>query len=266
VNGSEITISEDNFARRRGPDIRTIPWGGVRFIYHRGDQQPTASPLNSAPPGANPATLPINPMVELRGLVQDTPVAGKVALSAVSNQAGVRFSAHYFTDLADPESDQTVTIGEDRSASDGFNMNWDTTAVPNQGGPGGSTVIVTATALDESGGPVEASASVRVFVANAQTVGGVTYWPYYVVGTCEDGECGLNLRSGPSYTEYPATDKRYDGEELDVVCQEVGENFKAPSGEETKVWDQLTNGDWVIDYYVDTPNRGRFSPPLPRCS
>jgi hypothetical protein len=31
------------------------------------------------------------------------------------------------------------------------------------------------------------------------------------------------------------------------------------------VWDRLTSGDWVSDFYIDTPNIGTFSPPIPPC-
>ena len=266
VSGLEMTISEDNFARR--PSKRTIRWEGLQFIYRQGGPVRTAGPqpASGTAPTSIPETLPVKPLIELRGLIKDTPVSGSVPLSAVSNAAGVRFSVRYFTELAIHESAQTVTIGEDRTPGDGFTTTWDTTTVPNQGGPGGSTVVVAATALGPGGEPAGAISETRVSVANSRTENGVTYWPYYVVGTCEDGECGLNVRSGHSYSEYPTIEKRYDGEELAVVCQSIGEIFVSPkSGEETEVWDKLTNGDWVIDYYVDTPNKGRFSKPLPRC-
>jgi hypothetical protein len=271
VSGNEMTISEDNFSGSLKPSPRTIPFEGLRFIYRKGESTTTTEPPvhgTETPPIPTRELPPAKPTVELRGLIEDTPVAAQVPLSAASNAAGVRFSVYYFTELASPESARTLTIGEDRTPADGFTTSWDTTTVPNQGGPGGHTVMVTATALGADGEPDGVSSSVRVEVANSHTEGGVTYWPYYVVGTCEDGECkeGLHLRSGPGYSEYPTTGHRYDGEEVDVVCQEVGEPFTSPrSGEETEVWDQLTSGDWVIDCYVDTPNKGRFSAPLPRC-
>ena len=269
VEGGKIRISEYNFKGDGGWDTRKIAWAGLRFIYRKGETEtpPTPNQPLTPTPIANPSA--VQATIELHGLVEDTPVAGAVPLSAVTNAAAVRFSAFYFTDLADPESGRSVTIGEDRTAADGFTATWDTTTVPNQGGPGGRTVVVTATVLEPDGEPAGVSSSTRVNVANSRTVGGVTFWPYYVVGTCEDGECeeGLHLRSGPSYDEYPTTGHRFDGEELDIICQGVGEPFISPrTHEETNVWDKLTSGDWVIDYYVDTPNRSRFSAPLPRCN
>jgi hypothetical protein len=267
VNGEEMTISEDNFASEHHWDRRTIRWAGLRFIYRMGESTRPSLHGTETPPILAPELPPVKPTIELRGLIEDTPVAGDIPLSAVSNAAGVRFSAYYFTDLASAESGQSVTIGEDRTPADGFETSWDTVTVPNQGGPGGSTVVVTATALGPGGETVEASSRVRVSVANSRAENGVTYWPYYVVGLRENGEHELHLRSGPGYSEYAETGKRYDGEELDVVCQEVGEPYVAPrTGEETEVWDQLVDGSWAIDYYVDTPNRSRFSPPLSRCS
>jgi hypothetical protein len=31
------------------------------------------------------------------------------------------------------------------------------------------------------------------------------------------------------------------------------------------VWDKLTNGAWASDFYLDTPNIGTWSPPIPQC-
>ncbi len=276
VNGEEMTISEDNFATEKHSDERTIKWTGLRFIYKKGESlngedeakkgpqihETEKLPIVSAPELPPP---PVKPNVELRGLIENAPVAGDVTLGAVSNAAGVRFSAYYFTELASPESAESVLIGEDRTPADGFTVSWDTTSIPNQGGPEGSTVIVTATALEADGEPEEASSSVRVNVANSRTEGGTTYWPYYVVGLRENHEHELHLRSGPGYSEFAETGERFDGEEVDVVCQEIGEPYVSPRDEETEVWDRLTDGSWAIDYYIDTPNRGRFSPPLKRC-
>ncbi len=272
VEGAQMTISEADFEDKLGHGRRKIGFKGLQFIYGK-DEPPTVinpSPVQGVPtPGpveSESPPSPAKPAVELRGLIEDTPVTGEIPLSAISNAAGVRFSVVYFTDLASGESAQSVTIGEDRAPADGFTASWDTETVPNQGGPGGTTVIVTATALGPGGEEEGASSSVRVSVANSRTEGGVTYWRYYVVGLKENGEPELHLRSGPGYSEYSETGQRYDGDEVDVVCQKLGQRYVSPQGEETEIWDELIDGSWAIDYYVDTPNRGRFSKPLPRCA
>lgn len=233
VSGAEMTISEDNFRGDRKPGERTIPFEGLRFIYRKGESTTTIGPLphvGEMPPVTIAEPPPASTKIELQGLIEDTPVAGQVALSAVSDASGVRFSVYYFTELASPESARSVLIGEDQTPADGFTTNWNTTTVPNQGGPGGHTVMVTATGLDSAGEPDGASSTVRVEVANSRTEGSVTWWPYYVVGTCEDDDCeeGVHLRSGPGYSEFAETGHRHDGEEVDVVCQEVGEPFTSP--------------------------------------
>jgi surface antigen len=91
-----------------------------------------------------------------------------------------------------------------------------------------------------------------------------TYFAYHVTGTCRDGACGLTLRAGPGYSNYAAVGGLAEGAEADVVCQAMGQtvsNGYAASA----IWDKLTNGDWVSDFYLDTPNIGTWSPPIPQC-
>ena len=91
-----------------------------------------------------------------------------------------------------------------------------------------------------------------------------TYFVHHVTGTCRDGVCGLTLRAGPGYSNYAAVGGLGEGAEADVVCQAMGQtvsNGYAASA----IWDKLTNGDWVSDFYIDTPNIGTWSPPIPQC-
>lgn len=247
VRGSKITISEDNFLGGRRPDMRTIDASGLEFIYRKGEMGPPAE-------------------VELLSPQADAITQGVVNVIAKSNAPAVRFQAFYFANPADRRTERTTVIAEDKDGSNGFSATWDTTGIPNQGGPGGSSVVVSAVALDANGNPTESRGNARVNVANSRNAGGQTFYPYYVVDTCHEGQCGLHERSGPGYSEYALVGKKEDGEEVDVVCQAYGEEFTSPSsGNSTKIWDKLTNGNWVIDYYVDTPYRGTPSPPLPPC-
>jgi hypothetical protein len=50
------------------------------------------------------------------------------------------------------------------------------------------------------------------------------------------------------------------GNKVDVRCQDTGDAVEG-----SQVWDQLTSGGWIPDYYVDTPNIGDFSYPIPLC-
>jgi uncharacterized protein YraI len=77
---------------------------------------------------------------------------------------------------------------------------------------------------------------------------------YNIYGTVSPGE----------YAAPSATSKQVGvlpiGNEVDLRCQEAGSVVKGSA-----VWDQLTNGEWVSDYFVDTPNIGDFSYPIPIC-
>ncbi|HEU4542553.1 MAG TPA: glycoside hydrolase domain-containing protein [Jiangellaceae bacterium] len=70
----------------------------------------------------------------------------------------------------------------------------------------------------------------------------------------------LNARSGPS-TSYSVARTYAPGASLPVVCQTSGQKVGT-----TAVWDRLTTGAWVSDYYVSTPSNTGFTSALPRCT
>ncbi len=90
------------------------------------------------------------------------------------------------------------------------------------------------------------------------------YFVYHVTGTCRDGACGLMLRSGPGYSDYAALGVLPEGAEVDIVCQAAGETVSNGYAS-SSIWDRLTSGDWVTDFYLSTPNIGTWSPPIPQC-
>ncbi|HEX6327905.1 MAG TPA: glycoside hydrolase domain-containing protein [Jiangellaceae bacterium] len=69
----------------------------------------------------------------------------------------------------------------------------------------------------------------------------------------------LNARSGPA-TSYSIVRSYDPGASLSVVCQASGQKVGT-----TVVWDRLTSGAWVSDYYVSTPSNTGFTSALPRC-
>ncbi len=93
------------------------------------------------------------------------------------------------------------------------------------------------------------------------------YYVYRVYGTCADGACGLYIRSGPGYSNYASIGSLREGDELDIVCQAIGEAVgpSPKTGNTSSIWDQLTDGGWVSDLYATTPNVGTWSPPIPEC-
>lgn len=90
------------------------------------------------------------------------------------------------------------------------------------------------------------------------------YFVHHVTGTCRDGACGLELRVGPGYSSYAAVGSLPEAGEVDVVCQSMGETVSNGYAS-SAVWDKLTNGAWASDFYIDTPNIGTWSPPIPQC-
>ncbi|WP_454859276.1 glycoside hydrolase domain-containing protein [Promicromonospora soli] len=69
----------------------------------------------------------------------------------------------------------------------------------------------------------------------------------------------LNARTGPA-TSYSVVRSYAPGATLSVVCQTTGQKVGT-----TSVWDRLTSGAWVSDYYVSTPSNTKFTSQLPRC-
>jgi surface antigen len=90
------------------------------------------------------------------------------------------------------------------------------------------------------------------------------YYVHHVTGTCRDGACGLKLRAGPGYSSFAAVGSLPEGGEADIICQAMGETVSNGYAS-SAVWDRLTNGAWVSDFYIDTPNIGTWSPPIPQC-
>lgn len=68
-----------------------------------------------------------------------------------------------------------------------------------------------------------------------------------------------NERTGPG-TSYPVAKVLPAGGLAWVTCQAPGTLVRT-----TKVWDKLTDGRWVTDYYVATRSKTTYTPPAPRC-
>ena len=78
--------------------------------------------------------------------------------------------------------------------------------------------------------------------------------PYVVYGVATLAERASPSESAKKVADLPI------GNKVDVRCQDAGGVVKG-----SQVWDQLTNGGWIPDYYVNTPNIGDFSYPIPLC-
>jgi uncharacterized protein YraI len=70
----------------------------------------------------------------------------------------------------------------------------------------------------------------------------------------------LNGRSGPK-TSTPVVQTYPPGATVAVVCQTPGTEIGT-----TSVWNKLTDGNYVTDYYISTPSKTSYSAPLPHCS
>lgn len=80
---------------------------------------------------------------------------------------------------------------------------------------------------------------------------------YQVYGTGSDG---LFERSGPG-TSYAEAGWLPDGANAAIACQV--QSTSAVNG--SSIWDRLTDGYFVADYYINTPVVGQFTPGLAQC-
>jgi hypothetical protein len=108
-------------------------------------------------------------------------------------------------------------------------------------GTGTATVIVAVA--------VAAAIAVWSSPANADAV-------YRVYNT---GGIGLTIRSAPTPTS-ARIGGLPEGASVSIHCQTTGANVNGST-----IWDQLSTGGYVSDWYVTTPNVGSFSPGLPQC-
>lgn len=104
---------------------------------------------------------------------------------------------------------------------------------------------------DETWGGVKINIDSDRFNAPVATVG----YSYRVTSSTD-----LNGRSGPS-TSYPIVRTYAPGSTIRVVCQTPGATVGT-----TSVWNKLSDGYYVSDYYVSTPSATGYSAPLPRCT
>lgn len=79
---------------------------------------------------------------------------------------------------------------------------------------------------------------------------------YRVDGT---GGAGLRVRSGPG-VGYERVGWLAEDTPIDIACQGTGSSVGGST-----IWDQLSAGGWVSDYYVYGTPYARFDERLPRC-
>ncbi|MFD3498921.1 SH3 domain-containing protein [Streptomyces sp. NPDC058676] len=71
----------------------------------------------------------------------------------------------------------------------------------------------------------------------------------------------LNVRSGPG-TNYTVVRVLAEGAKVPIFCQAPGTTVSGPYGT-TNIWDNIDNGQYVSDSYVNTGSDGYIRP---RCS
>jgi hypothetical protein len=259
------------------PGLQTPPGGST--TPPGGSTTPPGG--TTTPPGdtttPSPGQTAPAPAIQLLNPAAGDTLTGKVILSAhLENASGVAFDAIYATNPADSSTIGLHRLGLGTSTGNGvWSLQYDTKAIPDQNNASWGTVNVIAVALETSGAQTSARDVHRVGVSNPVAPPASTPPPptpppaptsyaHHVVGTCAEGSCGLKKRAGPGYSSYAQVGIVYDGQQIDIVCQTVGQAVAGRNATST-IWDKLTDGSYVSDYYTDTPVVGGFSAPIPRC-
>lgn len=265
LNSVEVSDLEQEYWANRYAGWTYAPddWSGRLIV-------PAPPDPNLDPSGTQPTPSGPSASVQLQSPSADETISGTATLRAhIENASGVEFDAYYASDPANPNTLSWHKLGNGNPTGSGnWAMPYDTHAIPDQGNPAWGTVNFMAIALDAAGDPMTARDYRRANVANSAPAPPPpppppAYYVHHVFGTCADGLCGVNVRSGPGYTSYPKVGGLYDGWEADIVCQTLGETVSGGPGT-SSVWDRLTSGGYVTDVYIDTPSNG-FSPPIPQC-
>src|ERR1022692_1790231 len=94
---------------------------------------------------------------------------------------------------------------------------------------------------------------------------------YHVFHTCANGHQGaLNVRAWPD-TSSPVTGHLHDDDPVQIACQTAGQPETNSHGITTDVWDNLAQGGYVTDLYINTPGSPvtggstGFTASIPRC-
>ncbi len=88
-------------------------------------------------------------------------------------------------------------------------------------------------------------------------------YPVYL--TCADGVCSVNECVSPQPCGKHAVGRLKEGEMAEITCQTRGGRVPAHSPEGSNIWDKLVDGNYVTDYYIETPKTGEFTPGIRRC-
>jgi hypothetical protein len=88
---------------------------------------------------------------------------------------------------------------------------------------------------------------------------------YKVRWTCTDGVCSVNECTSPNACGKKAVGRLKEGESVEITCQAHGGPV-GPRKRSSRIWDKLVDGNYVTDFYIDTPRFDRFTPGIPRCA
>ena len=84
---------------------------------------------------------------------------------------------------------------------------------------------------------------------------GATTYPHHIVNAPN----GVNARKGPG-TSFPVVQGIANNSLVNITCQVQGQVVNG-----SNIWNQLSDGTFVSDFYCDTPYFDKFSPPIPMC-
>jgi len=88
---------------------------------------------------------------------------------------------------------------------------------------------------------------------------------YHVTNTCHGGTCGVAEWSGPGTASYEPIGALHEHQLVEIACQITGEAVTGANGGASAIWDRLSEGAFVADYYLSTPGIGKPTKSIPKC-
>lgn len=210
------------------------------------------------PPPPGPTTADPALSVSITAPAPGSPQSGVVPLLAAgTNVGGVAFDAYYATDPNDPSTRGWQPMGTATQHDGSWELDWDTTKIPDQGRSDWGTVNVAAIALDANGQRTGTRDYRRISIVNLGT--GTTTVPGITTPT---NTTTTPTQSAPTFAETTGgvsntwTDYRSAGgtqgpsigsnQTVQIACTVTG--YRVSDGNTS--WYRIASSPWNSGYYV----------------
>jgi hypothetical protein len=197
------------------------------------------------PPPPGPTTTDPDLRVRITAPAPGSPQSGTIPLLASALDAGgVEFLAYFASDTRDPDSRHWASLGRAVQRGDTWDLDWDTTTIPDQGLSSWGTVNIAAVALDSSGQRTGTRDYRRISIENVAQVPNTTIQ----VATTYPETTGGYANTWSDYRSAGGTSGQGipGGVTVQIACKVTG--FQVPDG--NTWWYRIAQAPWSGQFYV----------------